>query len=340
MFLTVPTGVSAVVQRSGATIGEWKPGMHFAPPQYRVVAMTPRQACTFNYDVLACPTKDNVMVEVDVTLVFRITSATEFVYKLGACKFDEGLKAVAEEAIRSMVRLIPHHNIYELRGSGADELLSVLNDKFSMFGISFVNATITDVKLPSEVAEALQNSTMVDQRLREHERKHEFQLKLVHDKHDLELKDLILSNERFEQSMNADMERTSIDLDAKCLEVDRKRKLAAIEASKLQSVALKNAEANLANDAVKAETAAQVSINKAKADAARKRLETEHHSQHSIIRSEARLVEAEAASRRLKIEAGRRGCNRRKAEGRPQPLSQRQSHQEPFGLGLQQPHYD
>ena len=261
---------------------------------------------------MACPTKDNVMVEVDVTLVFRITNATDFVYKLGAAKFDEGLKAVAEEAIRSMVRMIPHHNIYELRGSGADELLSILNEKFDIFGVSFVNSTITDVKLPDEVAEALQNSTMVDQRLREHERNHEFQLKLVNDKHDLELKDLILSNERFEQSMNAEMERTAIDLDAKCLEIDRKRQLAKIEAEKLQSVALKNAEANLANEAVKAETSAQVTINKAKADAARKRLETEHKCQHNVIRSEARLVETEAAAKRLTIEARVEGANAEK----------------------------
>ena len=37
------------------------------------------------------------------------------------------LKAVAEEALRGLVRSIDHTSIYELRASAADQLIVVLN---------------------------------------------------------------------------------------------------------------------------------------------------------------------------------------------------------------------
>lgn len=40
---------------------------------------------------------------------------------------DEMLKAVAEEALRGLVRSIDHTSIYELRASAADQLIVVLN---------------------------------------------------------------------------------------------------------------------------------------------------------------------------------------------------------------------
>ena len=67
------------------------------------------------------------MVKVEATLVFRILQPHTFVYTLGATKFDDALKAVAEEAIRANVRMIKHTNIFSLRGSGADYLLQTLN---------------------------------------------------------------------------------------------------------------------------------------------------------------------------------------------------------------------
>jgi len=121
--------------------------------------MVTRQSCTYNYPVSYCPTKDNVMVKVDITLVFRIDNAQNFVYKLGATKFDDMLQGVAEEAIRSTVRSYEHTSIYELRGSTTREhLLDVLNKKFKIFGVIFTDASITSVELPPDLATTLQKS--------------------------------------------------------------------------------------------------------------------------------------------------------------------------------------
>src|SRR5688572_20222362 len=55
-------------------------------PSCRVVYLVTKQSCTYYYSVTNCPTKDNVMVKVEVTLVFRVLKASQFVYSIGATK--------------------------------------------------------------------------------------------------------------------------------------------------------------------------------------------------------------------------------------------------------------
>jgi len=232
-FITIPTGVTAILTSSGADMGEVPPGTLFAPPWVKVVYMVPNQACTYNYDVVACPTADNVMVEVDVTLVFRISHARNFCLRLGAQKFDDMLKAVCEEAIRSMVRKINHKVVYELRGSGAGELLAIIKKKFENFGVTFDNATITQVLLPNDVAEALQRITQLSQQMKEHVKSHEFEVKQMNDKHDLALQELNLEHERIKAELKAEKERLRIDLSRQQEEMEKKKELASSKQNKI-----------------------------------------------------------------------------------------------------------
>lgn len=55
------------------------------------------------------------MVQVDLTLVFTIVQAGKFVYSIGAIKFNDLLRAAAEESIRGLVRGVSHDKVYELR---------------------------------------------------------------------------------------------------------------------------------------------------------------------------------------------------------------------------------
>ena len=82
MFLTVPTGCACIVQRDGVNQGEWTPGRHSANYRHRIAYVVTKHACTYNYNVTNCATRDNVMAEVDLTLVFNIEKPVTFVYKL------------------------------------------------------------------------------------------------------------------------------------------------------------------------------------------------------------------------------------------------------------------
>ena len=73
------------------------------------------------------------MVNVDLSLTFRIgpdiDAARNFVYRLGAHRFDELLSAETEESIRGLVYSVTHDKVNDLREEFALGMVSTLNAK-------------------------------------------------------------------------------------------------------------------------------------------------------------------------------------------------------------------
>jgi regulator of protease activity HflC (stomatin/prohibitin superfamily) len=301
--MRIPTGVSALVQRFGADVGEWSPGLHFAPIWYKVVYLVTKQSCTYYYEVANVPTKDNVMVKVEVNLVFRVNKPASFVYTLGATKFDDSLKAVAEEAIRANVRQIKHHHIYEIRGSGAEYLLKTLNEKFNNFGVSFTNVTIPNVELPKDLASALQNATTFDAKMKNQIRSQEFQLKLLNDENDQLLKKLFLENERESAAETARKERVLIELDTKQVAQEKEKQYAIIKAQQDASIMKTKAVAALESESLNAKAEVELMVKRTEGEAQSKRIEVEQSAQTERIQSEAGLTEATNRAKAIALEA-------------------------------------
>lgn len=103
-FVSIPTGCYCLMQRYGKDIKEASPGLNFMPPFYRISHVVTRQACTYNVPVQKCPTADNVMVHVDLVVIFNISDPRQFIYRMGAAQFDQLLSAACEEGVRMLVR--------------------------------------------------------------------------------------------------------------------------------------------------------------------------------------------------------------------------------------------
>jgi len=302
-LLKIPSGVSAIVQRFGQDVGEYTPGLHFAPSWYEVAYLVTKQSCTYYYQVANCPTRDNVMLKVEITLVFRVLKAQQFVYSLGATKFDDALKAVAEEAIRAVVRAIKHNHVYELRGSGADVLLKALNAKFERFGVLFSNATIINVTLPQDLASALQNATTFDAKMRQQIRSQEFALKVLNDENDQALKTLHLENERAIASEVARKDRVKIELGTKQTEQERRKQLAIVKAQQDMSVLKIDTDTKLQTDVIGISADVELSIKRAQGDVQAQRITAEQAAATLRIESEAALVEAQNKAKAISLEA-------------------------------------
>merc|ERR1712087_1046629 len=99
------------------------------------------------------------------TLVLKINTEEEkscynFCYKLGPRGLDEMLKAFQEESIRGMARKRKYNEIYDLMDSQQDKQLDAqrreLNDHFSQYGVHITDISVTNVHLPKEFADTLQ----------------------------------------------------------------------------------------------------------------------------------------------------------------------------------------
>ncbi len=252
IVLKIPSGVFALMTKYGKYVGVYQAGRHFLPPWYKVAYMVTRQSTAYNAPVKNCPTADNVMVKVDLLLVFNVEDPEKFVYKLGAEKFGDLLASTAEEGIRSLVRSIDHNHAYELRGKGAGEMILNLNEIFQNFGVVFTSASITNVVLPPDLAGALENQTVFEAKKREQEKHQEYQLKVLNDKEALAREELNKKNERLSADETANKERQLIMKESAEVESLKKKRLAEIEAEQLANVMQINAEAELRASQLKA----------------------------------------------------------------------------------------
>lgn len=303
VFITVPTGCACIVQKNGVNLGEWSPGRHFANWRHRVVYVVTKQACTYNYNVTNCATRDNVIARVDLTLVFNITKPVTFVYTLGATHFNNMLKSVSEEATRAMVRSIDHTSIYELRSSAADKLLSILNRTFKDYGVMFVNASVTNVSLPHDLSSCLEDASKVDSQLQEEIRKQEYNLKQLNNKADLDLKGIILKNERDNANLVAQKERTVIEMETKIVEAQRAAERELLQVAQKTETEKVKARAQLRDGQSKAQLEVEEMLQKARHDAKAKMREIDQWAAEELLKSEAELQQAENEAKIARMEA-------------------------------------
>jgi len=118
LYITIPEGFHAVVTANGRYLGLWNPGFHWARPWESVTHLVTKQYVVFDAPIKECPTKDNVMVQIDVSVVISVDDSEEgvynFVYKLGPERLEDMLKAYTEEAVRQMARQKKFSTIYDL----------------------------------------------------------------------------------------------------------------------------------------------------------------------------------------------------------------------------------
>lgn len=118
-YFTVPSGVFCLLQKFGKNVGVANPGLHMKCGWWKVSHVVSKQAQTYDAPVKHCPTSDNVHVNVDVVVIFKINDPEKFVYELGAANFDEYLTGTVDERIRQLVREQDHKTVYGLRGGSS-----------------------------------------------------------------------------------------------------------------------------------------------------------------------------------------------------------------------------
>jgi regulator of protease activity HflC (stomatin/prohibitin superfamily) len=302
-WMVIPDGCHIIMHYFGKDVEGYQPGLHILPPWYRIAYLVSKQATAYNAPVKNCPTKDNVMVQVDLTLVFTIVNARDFVYLLGAVKFNDLLRAAAEESIRGLVRSVTHDKAYELRGSRASAFIKSLNDKFEKFGINFSDATITNVSLPQDLAQTLETETTYDSKQKEELKSHQYELKLLNDQADLQLKELRAKNEREVQDETAKKERALIKRAQAEIEAQKQKEIQIIKAESEAAVLKYKAESEYINAKIEGEKEAALLILKAEGDSQAGKIRADQQAQVEEKRSAADLIAAQNRAKALEVEA-------------------------------------
>jgi len=310
----IPKGFVGLVNRHGRYVGQWDAGFKWAPPWVSVSHLVPTQFIVYDTPVKECPTQDNVMVTIDVTLVLRIVTEEEkscynFCYKLGPRGLDEMLKAFQEESIRGMARKRKYNEIYDLMDSQQDKQLDAqrreLNDHFSQYGVVITDISVTNVHLPKEFADTMQEATVWHNR-------NEF--KTLQQEYDLRRIEVREAEAKEKQKLKEDLEKFTADKDKDVADVRKKKKMVDAETEKQLSVVRENEKADVLEIKSNAELVVaklnserDVRLSKIRsagsAEAEKIRIETETYIQTKKANAEAEIAKNNAMSLQLRAEA-------------------------------------
>lgn len=254
------------------------------------------------------------MVNVDLSLTFRIgpdiDAATNFIYGLGAHRFDELLSAVTEESIRGLVYSVTHDKVNDLREEFATGMLKTLNSKTSRYGVQIMNVKITDVVLPRDLQHRLERTTAFKTKMGEQEKSHENRVRVLEDEATKELETIRKTNARRIQDLKAQRKRYEIErreLEEKAKGEARVQEVKAMTAA---DVALKKAHGDETVAKVHARQNAEALLKKTQVEAQRMRIEAEQEATVMKKNSEAglKVAESNAAAMVAKAEAEAEGA--------------------------------
>lgn len=142
----IPSGMYALVTRHGADEDHeqhgavWPAGLHFPyPPWVKVSHLVTQQTIVLDMPVKGCKTKDNVTVQIDISINFRIMGdeskgedpelVRKFVHQVTPRGLEQQLRDAQEESVRSLARSLKHTEVFGVRSGLHDA--SIIGDELS-----------------------------------------------------------------------------------------------------------------------------------------------------------------------------------------------------------------
>lgn len=244
-MVMVPEGCTALISRFGKVEAEVGPGrVTLWNPWKRVsyIVNTTREY-PFNAPIRSAPTKSGVQASVDLFLQFRIVSAREFVFVLGAVQgFQDKLNNAISETTRSLIYEQEASGIYDLVGESTARLLEQLNSQFAP-AVELTTANITHAE-PSAQEYRMDLAAPEMIRVAKEAYTYDYELSLKKEQNEGDLnKDLASLNENL-SAVQADIARYQAQMDT-ALERETNRAEAVARQRFVESESEANANAAL-----------------------------------------------------------------------------------------------
>lgn len=289
LMMSVPTGVSCLMQRFGKDIGEASPGLHILPSYFRIAYVVTRQSCTYDAPVNYCPTSDDVRVNVDVVVIFQINNPSDFIYRLGAKNFDEFLSGTVDEAIRMLVRQQDHRSVYSLRGDRAEIMLKLLNDKFNHAGVHFSDVKITAVWLPDLLAGYLEKSTKLQKAMDRTKRQTEYEMLQISMESEMQIEEIRRRQEQVLVTEAGRKRRAELEFEQRSVKAEEDGRVAIIKAEGKVDVMKLTTNTELNRTKLKMETQRTSDIATAEANANVKKIAADLAEEEEVIKATVQM---------------------------------------------------
>merc|ERR1719230_2311125 len=303
-FVSIPSGFFVLYQRWYKNQGSLDPGFKCCWPfWFRVSHVVNAATITYSAPSRQVPTADNVMVDINLSLTFRIEKnredAESFVYLLGCTRFDEFLAAEVEEGIRGLVYSVTHDRVNDLREEFAQNMLASLSAKFRPFGVQIKNVKVTETRLPPHLARTLEDTTTFRTKISEKAKTHENRIRVLQDEASQELEQVIRTNSRRKQDLLAQCTRYEIEHKEIIDEMVGQARVQEMEAKSKMDVLVTQAKGNLEVATAEGEKEAEEIRRKMQIKCEERRIKVEQVANSVVLASESVLRASENNSKAL-----------------------------------------
>ena len=290
----IPAGLTTLEESCGKSTGVMPPGAQWCYCcTKRVACMVTQAIVNYNAPVHNCPTKDNAYISVDLYFSFRMPRQEQevknFVYRLGAGRFDELLYAEIDEGIRNFINGIWLSQVFDLKGDMARQMISDLNSKFAIFGVIFENCNVTNVHVNQTLTQALEEKTKCKYMLANHIKEYGNQKLTLENQQNQELTDMKRDNDRKMQDLKSQIDRARVEQDQLRMNAATNQEVAIVKAEEISTVLITQVEGEKNTAQSKIQAQVVEIVNKARASANERVTAAKQLSDVKTIEAESRL---------------------------------------------------
>ncbi|MGF1495363.1 MAG: SPFH domain-containing protein [Elainellaceae cyanobacterium] len=144
----------AIVERLGRYHRKLMPGLNFVVPMLdQIVLIETIRERILDFEPQEAITKDNVSIEVDAIVYWRILELQQTYYTID--NIEEALKNVVITSLRSLIGRMQLEDTYSSREDINRSLLEQLDDATATWGVKVTRVEIQNIILPDAVRESL-----------------------------------------------------------------------------------------------------------------------------------------------------------------------------------------
>ena len=217
-----------------------------------------------------------------------------FVYKLGAGRFDEMLYAEIDEGIRNFINGIWLSQVFDLKGEMARQMLADLNTKFAFFGVIFENCNVTNVHVNQTLIQALEEKTKCKYSLANHIKEYGNQKLTLENQQNQELTDMKRTNDRKMQDIKSQIDRSKVEQDQYRMSAATEQEVAIVKAEQVCNVLITQVEGQKLTAQSQIQANVVEIVNRARAAATNQVTMAKQQADVQTIQAEARLAATRA----------------------------------------------
>jgi regulator of protease activity HflC (stomatin/prohibitin superfamily) len=150
IFTSIPAGTQAVMTRGGRVYGVAGPGARIRNPSILVSYLVSTREVPFWAAVRSVATKDDVRVDLQMLVTFRIEDPGKFVFNTTAADFDYVCQGASQTAIRLGMRAIDSSRLLDLANTESEEMLATIGEELGRYGVVPTRALIVRADPPAE----------------------------------------------------------------------------------------------------------------------------------------------------------------------------------------------